>query len=154
MAAKLIIAKCLLLMALTPSRSPLVETNAGIFLVVKNEKICEKRVFNIDKKVKVCVTPEPILAVDNFTSVSSIVKRDSLGVNCYFNLGFSQTGMERLKKIYTTLPQAELVLVVDNTVVGFITNLNTIRNKSLAIEGNEKDLILIHEKFKVALGQS
>ena len=125
------------------------ELDTGIYMVMNDTKICEKRITNIDKTIKLCVTPEPIIPIDDFISLSNI--RVLNPENSNFDLTLSAAGIGKIKDLHTQLPNAKLVLVVDHVVVGYVNNLDVIRNKSLLIEGEERHISAIHEKFRTIL---
>jgi hypothetical protein len=128
------------------------ENSMGIYLTVKSEKKynnCPKKLFTRDKKTLVCVTPKPIIAVGDFSYLTEI--RNDMAINfSYFNLVLSQQGFDKVKSIIASLPGAELVLVVDENVVGFIKDKNQIVNRSIRLDGaaNSEDVQWLHKRLK------
>jgi hypothetical protein len=153
MPAKVIAWKCLLLCVLSNFFASAQKINTGIFLVTGKDNPCENVALNIGKTVKICITPEPIISIQDFNSVTLINKLDPVGHVCNFNLVLSPAGFDKIKKLYSKLPHASLILVVDGTGVGYIKNLDSFHNKSLKIDGNLKDLTMIREKFEQALSK-
>ena len=123
----------------------------GIFVTIKFTKKCEYKLLTLNNR-KICVTSQPVLTVNDFAYITEI-KKDPAGTY-YFNLGFSDQGFIKLKKLSAAFPDTQLALVINNTIVGFIKNLDVLRNKTLKIDATsdgKTGLEAIHEKLLKAL---
>jgi hypothetical protein len=125
------------------------ETSTGIFLTTKIKKNCQNILFTNDKKTKVCVTMNPIISVKDFVYITDIKK--DIDNRHSFSLIFSNEGYEKLKKLYAQLPNSEFALVVEKIVIGYIKNLETIKNKSLLIDGTEDEILSIHHGLEAVV---
>jgi hypothetical protein len=125
------------------------ETSTGIFLTTKIKKNCQNILFTTDKKTKVCVTMNPIISAKDFVYITDIKK--DIDNRFSFNLIFSNEGYETLKKLYAQLPNSEFALVVDNSVIGYIKNLEVLKNKTLLIDGTETDILSIHHALEAVV---
>jgi hypothetical protein len=125
------------------------EVSTGIFLTTKVKKNCQNILFTNDKKTKVCVTMNPIISAKDFVYITDIKK--DIDNRHSFNLIFSNEGYEKLKKLYAQLPNSEFALVVENVVIGYIKNLEMIKNKSLLIDGTENEILSIHHGLEAVV---
>lgn len=103
---------------------------------------------------KVCIAPNAIIGHEEFAFITPI--RNIQGrKTAYFNLVFTDKGFATLKKLYSELPASELVLVIDDKVVGNIKNMDVIRNRTLRIDGqaNSPDLLWVHEHLKTVVAE-
>lgn len=123
------------ILALTvPYQTTAQENSVGIFLTQKLTKNCQNILFTRNKKIKVCTPEKPIIWSEEFAYITEI-RIDEAQKLGYFNLFLSQKGYDKIKSVIEQLAGTELVLVVDNTVVGFIKNKDQIVNKSILIDG-------------------
>jgi hypothetical protein len=145
----------LLLLLMTFPESVVQETSTGIYLTIHSKKKdCPHLVYSRNKKIKVCATLKPIVTINDFKSVTEI-KQDLAANVSYFNLVLSQEGNDRLKNLITSLAGTELVLVVDETVVGLIKNKDQLVNRSIRIDGpaTSDDVTLVFNKLKQLLAE-
>jgi hypothetical protein len=128
------------------------ENSIGIYVTTKLKQNCQKSLLSLNKKETICVTDNPVLSAGCFSKVTKL-KENSLLDIYYFHLVFSESGYQKFKLLYTELPNAEFVLVVDNKVIGFIKNPDEIKNKSLQIDGDARspELKWVHEKLKAVI---
>jgi hypothetical protein len=128
---------------------PAQENDAGIFLTAEFHKNCKNLRRTRDKKIKVCTPLKPIILPDEFSGITEIQNDNGTNLS-YFYLILSQPGYDKLKNIIDQLSETELVLVVDNTVVGFVKNKNQIVNKSLRIDGplRSDDVKWVYERLQ------
>jgi hypothetical protein len=128
------------------------ENSVGIYLTVKADRkynTCPKKISTRDTKMPVCVTPKPIITAAEFSHLTEI--KNDMGINfSYFNLVLSQQAFDKVKSILASLSDAELVLVVDENVVGFIKAKNQITDRSIQLNGtaNSEDVQWLHERLK------
>ncbi len=63
---------------------------------------------------------------------------------------FSNEGVEKLRDITTKVEGVQLVLVVNNTVIGYIKTMSELVNKSIQINGptNSPDVLWAHKSIK------
>jgi hypothetical protein len=129
------------------------EKSIGIFMVMKDggkKNInCQKVLRSRNLKTSACIANTAVIGLEEFSSmteiVNSVIRRKSS-----FDLILSPNGYNKLKKIITSLPENELVLIVDDTVVGFIENLEQISNRSIEIGGevNSPDVQWAYDHLK------
>jgi hypothetical protein len=117
-----------------PHRSATQENSVGIFLTQKLNKNCQRTLFTPDRKIKVCIPEKPIIWPEEFTGVTEIITDEANDFSS-FALLLSHKGHDKIKRVIEQLAETELVLVVDNTVVGFVKNKNQIVNKSIQVNG-------------------
>jgi preprotein translocase subunit SecD len=130
------------------------ENSTGVFMTMKaskNSNDFSKTISTRDnsKKNTVVVPLKPIISGDQFTKVSEII--DDIRHNTtYFYLSFSPEGIEKLKDITTKVEGVQLVLVVNNIVIGYIKTMSEIVNRSIQINGptNSPDVLWAHENLK------
>ena len=117
----------------------------------KNYKDFAKTVTTRDnnKNNVVFVPLKPIISGDEFTKVSEVAN-DSKQNNTYFYLTFSDQGIEKLRDITTKVQGVKLVLVVNDTVIGYIKTMSEIANKSIQINGprNSAEVLWAHASLK------
>ena len=94
------------------------EESSGIYIVLKPLKktTCENELKMVIDQVKLCISKKPIVTVDQIDFITPI-RYDPLIESYYIDVGFSPTGMVTLNKTYTSLPNTQFALVVDNAVV-------------------------------------
>lgn len=117
----------------------------------KNSNDFSKTVSTRDnnKKNMVVVPLKPIISGEEFTKVSDIT-HDARHKTTYFFLSFSNEGIDKLRDITTKVEGVQLVLVVNDTVIGYIKAMNEIVNKSIQINGptNSPDVLWAHEHLE------
>lgn len=97
----------------------------------------------------VFVPLKPVISGDEFTSVSEII-HDSRHKTTYFYLSFSNEGINKLKDITKKVQGVKLVLVVNDTVIGYIKTMSEIVNKSIQINGpkNSPEVLWAHASLQ------
>jgi hypothetical protein len=148
MATKLLLYSVLLVIFY---QNPTQESDVGIFLTTEQRKNCQNVRFTRNKKIKVCTPSNPIIISEDFVSVTDIINDEARSIS-YFNLKFSQRGYDKIKGVISQFAGIELVLIVDNTVVGFIKNTDQIVNKSLQIDGplHSDEVTWVYERLQKA----
>lgn len=68
-------------------------------------------------KTKFCISPKPIIEIDELEYVTDILYDDKLKVH-YINIGISSSGMNTLNQIRRAMPNAEFGYVMENNVIG------------------------------------
>lgn len=125
--------------------------NVGIYFTIKYHKKCPNQVIDLNEK-KFCLADEPVLSLQDLSYISTI-KLD-LANRSYFSLVFTEEGAKKLKNLSVAFPNTEIVLVVDKLIVGFLTNLETLRSNSLKMSADQRsgqNVEFVHEKLKEAL---
>lgn len=127
----------------------------GIFLTTKFAKNCQNRLKTFTK-TKICLTPSPIVPITDFEEVTDMLMDPVTPDKAYFNLNLSESAYQRIKKLHAEMPGAEFALVVNNVVVGFISNLSSLRNRIIRIDGNSnsQEFKSIHSDLTVLLLKS
>ena len=132
------------------------ENSSGIFLKMKSSKKNSKGFGKIVStqdgvKSKSVLVPEyPIVSTKEFVGISEITN-DQKTNQSYFLLSFSEAGTIILKEL-TKTPGVEIVLIMENTVVGELKP-GEIRNKSIQLTGpvNSYDVLWAHTSIKKML---
>lgn len=127
------------------------EPAIGIYITVKYNKKCENQVVNFDDK-KFCLAAQPVLTVKDLSHISTI--KIDLANQSYFSLVFTEAGEQKLRNLSVAFPNTEIVLVVDKLIVGFLTNLETLRGNSLKMTagaGSAQNVEFVHNKMKAVL---
>lgn len=130
------------------------ENSTGVFLTMKpgkNYKGFAKKVSTRDhnKSSTVYIPLQPIISGEEFTRVSEI-SNDIKHNESYFYLSFSKEGIDKLNDIATKVTGAEMVLVVNNTIIGNIKAVRAIVNQSIQINGplNSPDVLWAYFNLK------
>ena len=133
------------------------EMSSGVFLTMKSSKDYKDYSIKISTRDNselnsVFIPLEPIISVEEFTKVSEIINEEKHNQS-YFYLSFSTGGIEKLKKITTNVEGVELVLVVNNTIIGYIKTMSSIVNKSILINGpiRSPDVVWAHRNLKTMI---
>ncbi len=94
------------------------EDNSGIYIVLKPLKktSCENELKMVIDEVKLCISKKPIVLVDEIAYITGI-KYEPVIESYYIDIGFTSAGMVTLQKTYTSLPNTQFALVVDNDIV-------------------------------------
>lgn len=94
------------------------EDNSGIYIVLKPLKktSCENELKMVIDEVKLCISKKPIVLVDEIAYITGI-KYEPVIESYYIDIGFTSAGMVTLQKTYTSLPNTQFALVVDNSIV-------------------------------------
>jgi hypothetical protein len=119
------------------------------FKVEKKRDQCPNILYSRTKTTQVCVTSKPVISVTEFAYITEIIN-DNEKNYCYFNLIFTSSGYDKIKMISQTLPETEMVLTVNETVVGFIKNMDQISNRAIRIDGvaNAEEVHWVHSRLK------
>jgi preprotein translocase subunit SecD len=107
----------------------------GFYFVVEGKKNCPYVVFSFDEKRKYCLTKEPILNAAEFESVSE-VQNDRARQLKFVNLQLTKKGFALIKKLTSQLPNKELLLVVNDHVVGTFNGANQVISRTIPISGS------------------
>jgi preprotein translocase subunit SecD len=132
------------------------DNSSGIFLKIKSNKKNSKgfgKIVQTQDRVKsksVLVPENPIVPTKEFIGISEITN-DQQTNQSYFLLSFSDAGTTILKEL-TKTPGVQIVLIMDNTVVGELKP-GEIRNKSIQLTGpvNSYDVLWAHTSIKKML---
>jgi hypothetical protein len=118
------------------------------FTISEKEKNCPQRFRTFDEKQSFCAPQKPILDRSVFTNVTEI-QFDSQRKRKYIDLYLTPKGLERLKAITSSLPNASLILVVDEKVVGLLKNKDVV-GRFIRIDSDlsSRQLDWIHDKLK------
>lgn len=121
----------ILLIALTSFQE---EDSSGIYIVLKPLKktSCENELKMVIDQAKLCISKKPIVMVDQIDFITPI-KYDPIIESYYIDIGFSPTAMVTLNRTYTSLPNTQFALVVDNSIVCIFTVREEIAVKSIRI---------------------
>ncbi|HEY0654681.1 MAG TPA: hypothetical protein VGD65_16205 [Chryseosolibacter sp.] len=124
------------------------ESKLGVYITVKYSKKCENPAVNIENK-KFCLAPQPVLTKIDLAYMTEI-KLD-LAMQKYFTLVFTENGAEKLRNLAIGFPNTQIVLVVDDLIIGFLKDLDQLRSNSLKMTagiqyGNNVEFV--HEKLK------
>lgn len=131
------------------------ENSTGIFITIKvNKKHKTKgygrRVYNRSHREKFLIPDVPLITSTEFVSVTEI-NHDSRALHSYFSISVSPEGLQKLRAAVQTLINADLVLVIDNTVFGRINSKSEddFRMSKITIVSPLKDLDLewAHQKL-------
>ena len=128
------------------------ENSSGVFLQMKpskNTKDYTKTVQTRDGSKKFYVPPNPVIPAKEFTKVSELTN-DVVIKSSYFALYFSQKGIDNLKIMASKVESGQLVLVVDDIVIGEIKAIGVALNRSIQINGplNSQDVLWAHTSLK------
>lgn len=124
------------------------EEPSGIYIVLKPLKktTCENELKMVIDQAKICISKKPILSADEIASITGI-KYDPIIESYYIDIAFSPEGMVTLQQTYTSLPNTQFALVVDNAVVCVFAVREDIAVRSIRIgqDAPLKNLQIIRE---------
>ena len=126
-------------------------SKVGIYITVKYKRKCENPATSLDEK-KYCLAPQPVLTIDDISHVTPI--NLDLANQRYFNLVFKESGVAKLKNLSIAFPNATIVLVADNLILGFLKDLDVLRFNTLKMTADprsEKNVDFVHDKLKAFL---
>jgi hypothetical protein len=139
------------------------QSNSGIYLTLKCDKNTKKHkvMFAVQDsditKKPVCVTSQPIIAVEDFEKVSELQEFDIANQRfTYFDLTLSQKGFKTLDKVKRSLTTATISLMVEDNIL-FILNVSEIeflKTFRFQTYGTKSQLESIHRKLKEMIGAS
>ncbi len=126
------------------------QDNTGFYIQTDKKSNCPQEVRTFDDVQAFCIPGKPILDRTAFTSISEI-QTDLNKKRKYIDLHLSTKGMELLRTVVSSLPNATLILVVDNKVVGVLKNKD-ILGRFIRIDSDllSKQIDWIHDKLKPA----
>ncbi len=126
------------------------QDNTGFYIQIDKKTNCPQEVKTLDDIQVFCIPNKPILDRGAFTSISDI-QIETAGKRKIIDLHISPKGMELLKTVVNSLPNATLVLVVDNKVVGILKNKDIV-GKFIRIDSDiaSRRMEWIHEHLKTA----
>jgi len=123
-------------------------TTFGIYMTT-GSKNCPKKVTTITKK-KICVMAQPVLALEDVAHISSI--RYDFKNQPYFNITVTESGHSKLKSLAIAFPNQQIAVVVDDTLIGYLSDLDRLRGPYIRIgssDGSLEDVQMIHQKLKL-----
>jgi len=127
----------------------------GIFLRIKTDTktdkvLCQRTIYSRDHLKNACILNSAIITQSDFVSVSAINRISGIK---YFYLQLSPNGLKKLQMVLTTIPDAELILVVNDALVGTFNNLDQLKTRNIQITGgiNSPDVDWIHDALSSAL---
>ena len=123
--------------------------NTGFFVVISEKENCPRKFSTIDLRQFYCSSQKPIIDQQAFASVGEVILAKK---SRYLDLFLSAKGMEVLKKLVATLPNATFILVVENKVIGVLENKDILgRFIRIDAEINSKEIYWIHDQLKSVL---
>ncbi|MBL7854776.1 MAG: hypothetical protein JNL17_10265 [Cyclobacteriaceae bacterium] len=127
------------------------QNQAGFFFVLNSKKNCPQKVSSISGRQQYCIASEPIIRASEFESVSDLKKDERQ--HTYLELTLSEVGVANLRTLSARLPDSQLVLVVDDKVVGEFENLGRIVNRTIPIsdKNNSGQMTWIRDRLKAAI---
>ena len=131
---------------LSPSQE---KATTGFYILISEKGNCPQYFATLDKKQIYCVPQKPIFDQSIFVSVTEVNIREK---RKYIDLYLSVKGMESLKSLIKNLPNATLILVVENNVIGVLTNKDIV-GRFIRIDGDilSNDLEWIHDHIESTL---
>jgi preprotein translocase subunit SecD len=106
----------------------------GFYFAIDDKKNCPYIVYAFDEKKKYCMTKEPIIKASEFESVSE-VQYDRARQSKFVNLQLTKKGFALIKKLTAQLPNQELLLVVDDRMVGTFSGTGQLVSRTVPISG-------------------
>ena len=124
------------------------QDNTGFYIQIDKKTNCPQEVRTFDNLAAFCVPQKPILDRSAFTSVGEI-QVDHNKKRKHIDIYISTKGMELLKTVVTSLPNANLILIVDNKVVGILRNKDVV-GRFIRVDSDlvSQQLEWIHDKLK------
>jgi hypothetical protein len=119
------------------------KANTGFYIMISEKENCPQKFATMDKKQTYCVPRKPILDQSIFVSVTDV---KILEKRKYIDLYLSTKGMDALKNLVKNLPNATIILVVDDKVIGVLRNTDIV-GRFIRIDSDilSKDLEWIHD---------
>jgi hypothetical protein len=110
------------------------EDSSGVYIVIKPLKktSCENELKMVIDQTKLCISKKPIVTVGQIDYITAI-KYDPIIESYYIDIGFNPEAMVILNRTYTSLPNTQFALVVDNGVVCVFSVKEEILVKSIRI---------------------
>jgi len=124
------------------------QDNTGFYIQIDKKTNCPQEVRTFDNVGVFCVPQKPILDKTAFTTISEI-QVDHAKKRKYIDLHLSAKGMDLLKTVVNSLPNATLILVVDNRVVGVLKNKDVV-GRFVRVDSDlvSQQIEWIHDKLK------
>jgi len=97
------------------------QDNTGFYIEIEKKTNCPQLVRTFDETLTFCVPKRPILDRTVFTSIGDI-QVDAAKKRKYIDLHLNSKGMETLKTVVASLPNSNIILVVNDRVVGRLKN--------------------------------
>jgi len=126
------------------------QDNTGFYIQIDKKTNCPQEVKTFDNLAAFCVPQKPILDRSAFTSIGEI-QVDQNKKRKYIDIHVSTKGMELLKTVVTSLPNASIILIVDNKVVGILRNKDVV-GRFIRVDSDlvSQQLEWIHDRLKPA----
>jgi len=126
------------------------QDNTGFYVQIEKKTNCPQEIRTFDDVQIFCVPNKPILDRTAFTTISE-VKTDTNKKRKYIDLHLSKKGMDLLNTVVNSLPNATLILVVENKVVGVLKNKDIV-GRFIRIDSDpaSRQIEWIHDKLKPA----
>ena len=117
--------------------------------MISEKENCPQKFATIDNKQTYCVPRKPILDQRIFVSVTDV---KVLKKRKYIDLFVSTKGMETLKTLVKNLPNATLILVVEDKVIGILKNKDIV-GRFIRIDSDilSQDLEWVHDHIESIL---
>jgi hypothetical protein len=127
------------------------QDNTGFYIQIEKKISCPQEVKTFDEVQTFCIPAKPILDRTVFTSISEI-QIDAVHKRKHIDLFMSPKGSALLKTVVNSLPNATIILVVENRVVGFLKNKDIAGGTFVRIDSDlvSKQIEWIHDKLKPA----
>lgn len=125
------------------------KANTGFYIMISEKENCLQKFATMDKKQTYCVPRKPILDQSIFVSVTEV---KILEKRKYIDLYLSVKGMEALKNLVKNLPNATIILVVEDNVIGVLKNKDIV-GRFIRIDSDilSRDLEWIHDHISARL---
>jgi hypothetical protein len=95
--------------------------DTGFYIEMDKKISCPQLLKDFNGTQTFCITKKPVLDKTVFISTSEI-QIDPNTKRKYIDLFLSVEGMNTLKRLVDSLPNASIILVIDNEVIGRLTN--------------------------------
>ena len=110
------------------------EDSSGVYIVIKPLKktTCENELKMVIDQAKLCISKKPIVSVEQIEYITAI-KYDPVIESYYIDIGFNVDARGKLYQTYTSLPNTQFALVVDDGVVCVFTVREDVAVRSIRI---------------------
>ena len=125
------------------------KATTGFYIMIAEKGNCPQLFATRDKKQTYCVPRKPILDQGIFVSITEVKIKEK---RKYVDLYLSPKGMETLKSLVKNLPNATLILVVDDSVIGVLKNTDVV-GRFIRIDSDilSQELEWVHEHISARL---
>ena len=122
---------------------------SGFYVLLAVKKNCPNQLSTRDGTKTYCLTTEPVIPESDFELIGD-VQFDSLLLQKYFVLRLTNNGFSSFKFMVNRLPDAKLVLVIDELVAGVFDHVDKNIGRSIPIRGNSNTAGIdwIHDRLK------